>query len=163
MANDAYIDAAYVTEYFGDYDITDPQDSDISDALLLKASEYIDGRYGDRFAGVKSGGREQARAWPRDNARDVDGNAIDGVPAEVKRATMLVALRAYTDDSFLKTSYVPGKQVASATVFGAVAVSYAQTDGAGKGDAMLDVFSEVEFSLLPILSRKVLSGIRLIK
>lgn len=60
----------------------------------IRGSVYIDGYYGSRFPGTKTGGRAQERAWPRTSATDRDGASIDAlsVPIEVEQAAYEAAL-----------------------------------------------------------------------
>jgi hypothetical protein len=56
---------------------------------LLLGSEWLDGRYGDQFSGLKVGGRLQERMWPRTGVTDADGYAVlsETVPVEIENAT----------------------------------------------------------------------------
>lgn len=132
---------------------------DLTAAALLVASEWLDGRFESRFPGTRTDGRSQPRAFPRDNAFDVDGNPIVGVPDEVKHAVIQAAVREMKSPGSLTPDYTPGKQIASATVVGAVSVTYAQAIGA---NAMLPVLSIVEGILYPILMPSGGIGIRLV-
>lgn len=132
---------------------------DITAAALLVASEWLDGRYESRFPGTRTGGRSQPRAFPRDDAYDIDDNPIIGIPDEVKHAVIQAAVREMATPGSLTPDYTPGKQIASATVVGAVAVTYAQAEDA---DAMLPILSIVEGILYPILMPSGGIGIRLV-
>jgi hypothetical protein len=65
----------------------------MSDAIigkvLLVTSEWLDGRYRSRYAGIKKGDRTQIREWPRSMAVDITGWSIpnDIIPTEVENAT----------------------------------------------------------------------------
>ncbi len=111
-------------------------------AALIRASDYIDGRYRyqtaggcwrSMFRGTKTDGRGQEREWPRTGATDSDGNAIpdNEVPVEVERATYEAALRELTEPGSLSPDYVAAGQVTRETV-GPITVQYAsgQSDGA---------------------------------
>lgn len=158
----AYVDVAYAEEYTESRGF---DEAELSDELLLVASEWIDGRYGSRFPGRRAAGRIQDRAWPRVDAVDNEGYPIDDIPDEVKEATVLVALRVLSEGvNSLSVEYTPGKRIASASVDGAVSVTYADIEDKIQGDPMLPVFSEVEAALWPILvdSSRHTVGIRLI-
>lgn len=111
-------------------------------AALIRASDYIDGRYRyqaaggcwrSMFRGTKTGGRAQEREWPRTGATDSDGNAIpdNEVPVEVERATYEAALRELTEPGSLSPDFVASGQVTRETV-GPITVQYAagQAEGA---------------------------------
>lgn len=111
-------------------------------AALQRGTDFVDGRYRyqtaggcwrSMFRGTKTGGRAQAREWPRTGASDSDGNAIpdNEVPSEVERATYEAALRELTEPGSLSPDYVSAGQVTRETV-GPITVQYAsgQSDGA---------------------------------
>lgn len=65
------------------------------EAALIRASRALDGRYGRRFPGQRTGGRAQALEWPRTGAKDAcTGEVIsdDEVPVDIERATYALAL-----------------------------------------------------------------------
>lgn len=66
---------AYAAER-GQASIASTADVDLT-AALVRGSEWLDGRYRDRFAGVKSGGRAQVREWPRRPATPTQDNNRD--------------------------------------------------------------------------------------
>ena len=63
------------------------------EALLRKSTQYIERTYSGRWPGTKLNGRDQALAWPREDAEDYDGEEIDDdeVPSEVIAATLEAA------------------------------------------------------------------------
>jgi hypothetical protein len=101
-------------------------ESDTQKAALIRATSYIDGRYGAKFPGTKKRGREQALAWPREDALDRDGYEIedDEVPAEVERATFEAALRELVSPNSLNPDVVMTDRVKSEKV-DVIAVEYA--------------------------------------
>jgi hypothetical protein len=72
------------------------------EAALRIATQYLDVTYGHRWRGVK-GSSTQALSWPRDNATDDDGFAIDdeSIPVNLERATAEVGARHLADTSIL--------------------------------------------------------------
>lgn len=91
-------------------------------AALLRASDYVDslsqrqvspGVYEQVFGGVRTGGRAQARVWPRTGAYDSDGNLLpsDTVPVEVEYAVYEASLREITVPGSLAPDYVPATAV----------------------------------------------------
>jgi hypothetical protein len=108
----------------------DAADDDYVTAKLLKASEWIDGRYRPGFGGLKVGGRDQVREWARSGAFDVYGYAIssDSVPTEVENATYEAALKEMNSPGVLAVDWTPTRYK-SAAVVGAVSVTYATFNG----------------------------------
>lgn len=68
-------------------------DFDAQRAAIVKATDYIEARWGDRFRGVRLTDT-QALEVPRAGAYDADGIALTGVPGELKAAAAEYALRA---------------------------------------------------------------------
>lgn len=68
---------------------TDPQ----VQAACIKASEYIDKRFGVRFVGWRKA-KTQGLEWPRNNAWDRDDYILDGLPSQLVKACSEYALRA---------------------------------------------------------------------
>ncbi len=67
----------------------------VKDAALIRATQYLDIVYGNRFVGTKSD-EDQALEWPREDAYDVYGFELaDVVPKKLKEATAELALYAY--------------------------------------------------------------------
>lgn len=62
-------------------------------ASIVKATDYIDKRFGRWFRGERTSA-EQGLEWPRIDAIDDDGFVLDGIPAKLKRACAEYALRA---------------------------------------------------------------------
>jgi hypothetical protein len=128
----------------------DAADDDYVEAKLLKASEWIDGRYRCGFGGLKVGQRAQIRDWPRSAAFDIFGYSIasDVVPTEVENATYEAALKEMNSPGVLSVDYTPPRYK-SATVVGAVSVTYNSFNG------VLDLqthFAIVDQILSPILT-----------
>lgn len=63
------------------------------EGALREASAYLDAVYGLKFRGYAASS-DQGRAWPRVEALDNKGFAIEGLPAVVKVACMELAGRA---------------------------------------------------------------------
>jgi hypothetical protein len=120
-------------------------------AALIRASSWIDATYGARFGGIRTGGREQLLAWPRTNACDGSGEAInsDAVPIEVERAVYEAALRELTAPGSLSPDIIPGSIKKRVRVEGAVEIEYA----AGRAKDMMPILAAVDGLLAPLLSR----------
>lgn len=79
---DAYFEERGVTAWTGS--------ADVKNALLIKATDYIETRYGNRFKGeVEFPDTPQGLSFPRTG---IDG--YEGIPICLKRATYEYALRA---------------------------------------------------------------------
>jgi hypothetical protein len=63
------------------------------ETALVRATDYIDRRFGDRFLGTRETSG-QALAWPRVDAWDRDEFILSGVPTKLKQALFEYALRA---------------------------------------------------------------------
>lgn len=62
-------------------------------AALVRATDYIDGRWAQTFIGTRKTST-QALAWPRDYAYDERGILITVIPTQLKKATVEMAERA---------------------------------------------------------------------
>lgn len=120
-------------------------------AALTRASLWIDGRYGRRFAGVRTGGYAQVLAWPRTGAVTVDGFAVpEGVtPDAIAYATYEAALRQLASPGSLSPDYLASEQVVREKV-GPIEVQYADVSKAG-ASAYAPVFSTIDDLLYPYL------------
>lgn len=94
----SYIDEAFADLHHSDRGndrwaaLTTPQ----KEQCLIRATDYIDKRFGQVFRGRKQSSI-QALEWPRINAYDDDGfafSAQDDIPRQLEKATAEYALRA---------------------------------------------------------------------
>jgi hypothetical protein len=58
---------------------------------IVRATDYIDQRFGIRFIGEKGSG-SQALEWPRLSAFDKDGYLLNGIPTQIEKACAEYAL-----------------------------------------------------------------------
>jgi len=107
---------SYVSEndfgtYCDDRGIT-PATGD-AEAALVRATQWIDNTYRNRFPGHRVNGRVQALEWPRGYAYDAFGYAVEdnGVPAEIVQATCEAALRELTETGSLAPDLDRGGQI----------------------------------------------------
>lgn len=95
----AYISVAYADSYFTDRGIAAwTGDNAAKEKAIVKATDYIDKRFGRRFRGYRES-RDQELEWPRMNAVDNDGWLLsnkDEIPRQLKKACAEYALRALT-------------------------------------------------------------------
>ncbi len=97
LAN-AYDSVANIDTHHADRGTTDwtnfstPQ----KEQAIVRASDYIDKRFGRRFVGVRTT-KAQGLEWPRLSAFDQDGyllSAVDSIPRQLLKAVAEYALRA---------------------------------------------------------------------
>lgn len=67
------------------------------EAALIKATQYIDGRYRRIWKGIPLAS-VQSLCWPREDLYDERDEEIEGVPTRLKYAVCEAAIRALTDD-----------------------------------------------------------------
>ena len=91
----SYVAVADFKAYHADRGNTYTAEDTAIEQALVKATDYLDTRF--RFIGYRSD-KTQTTEWPRENAWDDRGDAVDGVPQAVKDATSEYALRALTAD-----------------------------------------------------------------
>ncbi|PVZ19928.1 MULTISPECIES: DnaT-like ssDNA-binding protein [unclassified Pseudomonas] len=145
-------------------------DDSAKQAALLRASDYIDGRYRRRFPtgrweslfpGQKATGRAQVREWPRTGAADYEDNLLpeDLVPLEVEQATYEAALRELVSPGSLSPDFVATTLVKSEKV-GPLETTYAVPD-AGAGEAPTrPVITVIDELIAPVLvSRAALPAV----
>lgn len=94
----AYVTTAYADAHHGDRGNTKWTDSSVTTAekqqAIVRATDYLDKRFGRKFIGLRDK-RLQSLEWPRVNAVDRDGHALDDqVPPQVEKACAEYALRA---------------------------------------------------------------------
>ena len=97
LAN-AYVSVAFVDTHHADRgntawtDFTTPE----KQSAIIRASEYIDKRFGRRFRGLRKT-KEQGLEWPRLDAFDDDGyllSGVDDLPRQIEKAAAEYAIRA---------------------------------------------------------------------
>lgn len=102
------------------------------EAALLVASEWIDGKYGDRFYGFPTGGYTQERQWPRTsaytNTYPVYVFSDSEIPTEMVEATYEAAWREAETQGSLSVDFTPSKYN-SVSIDGAMYVNYNNTLG----------------------------------
>jgi hypothetical protein len=89
---DSYASLADATARLADLGFDVPPDVELEPALR-RATTWLDGAYEARFPGQRTNGRAQARAWPRKNVIDGNGQLIldNIIPIEVMQATIEAA------------------------------------------------------------------------
>ena len=94
----AYVSVAYVSTHHSDRGNTAWSDFGTTEQeqAIVRATEYIDKRFGRQFRGVRQT-KDQGLEWPRLDAFDNDGFLLSGgddVPRQIEKATAEYAIRA---------------------------------------------------------------------
>lgn len=111
--SNSYATVAFVDAYFLERAVTAWTGVDsVKEAALIRATDYIEARYGYRFIGEQVA-TDQSLSWPRYNAGDYDETEI---PVKLQRATAEYALRA------LSAALAPDPTVDSGTGVSVVTV-----------------------------------------
>lgn len=95
----AYVSESFVDTFHADRNNTSWADatSPEKQAAIIRASEYIDKRFGRRFRGFRKL-KEQALEWPRLSSFDDDGflfSGTDDLPRQLEKAAAEYSLRAF--------------------------------------------------------------------
>jgi len=72
-------------------------DSAVKEAALIKAAQFIDGRYLNKWKGIPLTS-VQSLCWPRENIYDERDVEIEGIPNRLKYAVCEAAIKSLTDD-----------------------------------------------------------------
>lgn len=93
--SNSYITEEFFRSYFEDrgIDVSTLSQSQV-EAACVRATDYIDKRWGGLFLGFKQN-KDQALEWPRLDAIDDDDYLIDDIPDDLQKATAEYALRAH--------------------------------------------------------------------
>lgn len=90
----SYIDVDYFKAYHKERGRTITMAAGEIMACLIRASDYIDKRFGPRFRGFKQS-TSQSKEWPRLDAEDDSGYALTGIPLNLKKGTAEYGWRAH--------------------------------------------------------------------
>lgn len=80
----AYVTVQEFKDYWADRGVSFTETDGELQALIIKASQYIDIRF--EYKGTRLEGRDQTTQFPRSLLYDKEGNLTEGVPQEVKEA-----------------------------------------------------------------------------
>lgn len=126
------------------------------EGAIIRASVALDGRYGAMYPGTKAGGRSQTLLWPRDDAYDMNGDLIEGVPFEVVNATTEMAVRELANPGSLSPDVVEAQQKVLTKVEGLEWDVISASTGAEAQRPSLTVVDDILASLIGKSSTKVL-------
>jgi hypothetical protein len=80
------------------------------EAAIVRATFALDGLYGNRWPGYKSSSG-QALDWPRDEAYDIDGYELSGLPTAIVNAACEAALIELVSANSINSSVTNGVKV----------------------------------------------------
>ncbi len=121
-----YATANYVTTFCGNLGLSEWAEGyrAVWESAVLRAMAYIDGR---NFRGIKADYDENVLKWPRTNAYDEDGYAIDDdeIPENLKRGLARASYEEYKDPGILQRSLTKDDFTTSETI-GPISTSFQQ-------------------------------------
>lgn len=122
----------------------------VKEAALIRATQWIDGRYGDQWPGVRRYLRAQALDWPRADAYDRDGTYVDleTIPPEVVQATCEAALRELVTPGSLSPDVTPGTAKVLTEVKG---IKWTPLRAAASANDMTLTITAVDRALAPLI------------
>lgn len=127
---------------------------DLQIPAMSRGSDWIDRTYRQRFPGTKTGGRAQAREWPREDATDIYGVEIpdDEVPTEILEASYEAALRELITPGILSPDYSGSTNIKSESkTVGSISKSVTYFDSKGDPYDARPVYYTIDGILEPIL------------
>jgi hypothetical protein len=129
------------------------------EAALIRATQYVDGKYHSRWVGYRANGRNQALDWPRLNAYDSGNNFIasDEIPSELEQAISEAALRELVSPNSLLPDFKTSDRITSQTV-GPIS-----TDFAVSNSSVVPVTPVIDNLLQGILKDGGYAGVSFIK
>lgn len=122
----------------------------LKEAALIRATQWLDGRYGSQWPGVRWKLREQALDWPRIEVYDRDGTVVDydTIPVEVLNATCEAALRELTTPGILSPDVTPGTVKVLTEVKG---IKWTPLRAAASANDMALTITAVDRALAPLI------------
>lgn len=120
------------------------------EAALIRATQWLDGRYGDQWPGIRWKLRAQALDWPRVEAYDRDGTVVDyqTIPPEVVDATCEAALRELATPGVLSPDVTPGTAKVLTEVKG---IKWTPLRAAAGAEDMSLTITAVDRALAPLI------------
>lgn len=122
----------------------------VKEVALIRATQWLDGRYGDRWPGLRRYLRAQALDWPRADAYDREGTYIDQetIPPEIRNAVCEAALRELTAPGSLSPDVTPGTAKVLTEVKG---IRWTPLRAAAGASDMTPTLTAVDRALSPII------------
>jgi hypothetical protein len=120
-------------------------------AARQRGSAYIDAAYAGRFPGEPSGGIDQERAWPRDDAEDIYGNVVSGIPTRVINASYEATLLELTSPGSLTILAAESERVRRLKA-GSVEIEYAEGSAYTTIEGAIPMSSAIEGLLYPLIT-----------
>ncbi len=95
---DAYVTLDFCIAYALEHGLTfaDSPSTD-GESAIVRATQFIDATYRQRFVGYRTHGRDQGLEWPRTGVLDAQYFPVSGneIPIEIKNATCEAAVREF--------------------------------------------------------------------
>jgi hypothetical protein len=165
-AADSYVslaDASTIATALGLTFAISGDDEALAEQALRRATLWLDSTYRSRFPGWRTHYRLQGLEWPRQGAYDQNVVpqyiAVDEIPTEIKKATVIAAVREKASAGSLSPDVTPGQIKKSVSVEGAVSVEYAiGTGGVTDQRPVVTMIDDVLASLLPVERGPALFG-----
>lgn len=105
----SYATVAEFKTYTSDRGLTYTATDDEIGQALIRTARWLDSYMADRLPG-KRAAAVNALAWPRQDAVDRDGFALDGVPLPVQQANIEAALFDINNSGLLFKTYTPAEK-----------------------------------------------------
>lgn len=125
-------------------------DESARNIALLRGSEDADAIYRSAFPGVKTGGRDQVREWPRTGATDASGYTIesDAEPIEIEFASYEFALRELLNPGSVLPDVTPSTQIKRERIEGIIDTEYVTPSGPA---AVRPVIAVIDAIMAPLI------------
>ena len=132
-----YAFGAGTTGAVGSFTETQTGSDAAKEQALVRATRAIDGMYASRWPGTKLISN-QALDWPRGDAVDIDGYALQGIPNSIGYATCEAALVEIASAGSLSKAQARGGKVRRERIEGAVDIEYADNAPSGTTYTAID-------------------------
>lgn len=119
-----------------------------------KGAVYVDGTYGDRFPGVRAGGYDQDRAWPRKGAVLASGETVpaDKVPTPIIHASYEAAVQEALNPGSLSVIGSGVDRIKREKV-GPLETEYQDAGDVKDAAALIPIITTIEGMIAPFLMR----------
>jgi hypothetical protein len=134
---DAFCEARGLSDWTGAAD----SPADLKESALRRATAFLSNAYA--WKGVRTDGRSQALAWPRDDVEDDEGETVanDEIPVEIEQATCLIAAKEVVTPGYMSPAFTLSERIKRERV-GQLEVEY--LGGSMSAEAVRPVLLEVE-------------------
>lgn len=129
-------------------------DGAVSATLRQKGAVYVDGTYGSQFPGVRAGGYDQDRAWPRKGAVLASGETVpaDKVPTAIIHASYEAAVQEALSPGSL-SAIGSGVDRIKREKVGPLETEYQDAGDVTDAAALIPIITTIEGMIAPFLMR----------